>query len=263
VLPPPFSRLPEEQVLDPRRRTIRLFDGQPAERLIPQGLEGVWRHSLEDLHEPEELRELGTAVFLDRPLGVFKARGEVDRTPLLSHEAFSRSVARLRLADLQRWGYLGASGLQGLKERVNGLPARGVAAEDLGNEARPAVVSLADARLAAPDFQFVRTTRSSLNSLLEGYHLEELARAAPQTAAWLTAAWQVLLLPDAHRRDTLVAFDESLRVRVEFGFARAPGDLPRYVEWAADEYLADGLVARPTGEGGGPVVLLPRIPPPA
>jgi len=50
-----------------------------------------------DLQEPEELQELGTAVFLDRPLGALKHPGEPDCTPLLSYQAFSRFIARTRL----------------------------------------------------------------------------------------------------------------------------------------------------------------------
>ena len=42
------------------------------------------------------------AVFLDRPLGVVKQPGEVDRTPLLSYDAFSRSIAARRLAQAER-----------------------------------------------------------------------------------------------------------------------------------------------------------------
>ena len=47
-----------------------------------------------------ELRELGTALYLDRPLGVYKEPAEVDRTPLLSYEAFSLTIAEARLRNL-------------------------------------------------------------------------------------------------------------------------------------------------------------------
>ncbi len=53
--------------------------------------------SIADLATPNELRELGVALFLDRPLGAFKAPGEPDQTPILAYEAFSRSIAGRRL----------------------------------------------------------------------------------------------------------------------------------------------------------------------
>src|SRR5208283_4168384 len=55
------------------------------------------RQSIDDLRHFAELRELGMALFLDRPLGAFKRPGEPDQTPLLSYEAFSSSIARERL----------------------------------------------------------------------------------------------------------------------------------------------------------------------
>jgi hypothetical protein len=42
----------------------------------------------------------------DRPLGIARRPGEVDRTPLLTYEAFSKSIARERLAALCRLGLL-------------------------------------------------------------------------------------------------------------------------------------------------------------
>ena len=58
------------------------------------------RQSVRDLWQPEELAELGTALFLDRPFGVGKAPAEPDATLLLSYEAFSPSLAERRLDSL-------------------------------------------------------------------------------------------------------------------------------------------------------------------
>src|SRR5262249_34582305 len=90
VLPPPHVRVPEEQILNPAKRMKRLYDGEPLMPLTTQVVE-VMRQAMVDLHQPAELQELGTAIFLDRPLGGGKAPGEPDRTLLLSYVAFSRS----------------------------------------------------------------------------------------------------------------------------------------------------------------------------
>ena len=55
------------------------------------------------------MRELGVAIFIDRPLGGLKAPGEPDLSPLLAHEAFSRSLAERALGELAREPLLGLS----------------------------------------------------------------------------------------------------------------------------------------------------------
>ena len=82
----------EEQLLRPAARRTRLFDGA-ADCPLPSTAAQVLDQSFVDLDEPQELIELGTALFLDRPLGLFKDSGRTDRTPLVSYEAFSRQVA--------------------------------------------------------------------------------------------------------------------------------------------------------------------------
>src|SRR5262249_13196604 len=96
ILPPPFIRVPDEQILTPSKRTKRLFAGQCLPLPTDQN-EKIFQECIADLRHSEELQELGMALFLDRPLGVFKAPGEPDHTVLLSHEAFSRSIAERRL----------------------------------------------------------------------------------------------------------------------------------------------------------------------
>ncbi len=85
-------RVPDEQLSRPAARHKRLFDGDVAGSL-PSAAGQAFRQSLEDLDDPQELVELGTALFLDRPLGMFKDAGCADRTPLVSYEAFSRLIA--------------------------------------------------------------------------------------------------------------------------------------------------------------------------
>src|SRR5262249_31351726 len=100
ILPAPFLHVPEEQIQNYHKRHKHLFEGQP----LPDLPAAVFRQSLADLVHPEELLELGTAVFLDRPLGSLKAPGEPDQTPMLAYEAFSPSVAEKRLFQLaEKW----------------------------------------------------------------------------------------------------------------------------------------------------------------
>src|SRR5262249_14258151 len=68
VLPSPWQRVPEEQILSVTRRRKQLYEGMPS----PSPSEELLQACLEDLAHPDELRELGTAVFLDRPLGILK-----------------------------------------------------------------------------------------------------------------------------------------------------------------------------------------------
>src|SRR5262249_20344183 len=102
VLPPPHRRVPEEQILQVIQRTRRLYDGDPLAAHLGERAGRVLRRGAADLHPADELRELGMAVFIDRPLGVLKAPAEPDQTPLLSYEAFSQAIADRRITDLAR-----------------------------------------------------------------------------------------------------------------------------------------------------------------
>src|SRR5262249_19085663 len=156
VLPPPHVRVPEEQTLQPSKRTRRLFASDPlTDHLGPHG-EEILRQSLRDLHHPQEVLELGLALFLDRPLGAGKGPGEADQTVLLSHLAFSRSIV------LQRLKFLGETAL--------GAPAvGGVPLSAIGGRARPGAVSASDALQVADDFVFLRTTASSARDFFRQY----------------------------------------------------------------------------------------------
>lgn len=98
VLPAAFPRVPEEELFNPGRRRFRLYE----DRETPVLPEWLSEQFLADLQEPEEVLELGTALFLERPLGFGKAIGEPDRTPLLTQVAFSPSIARRRQIALLR-----------------------------------------------------------------------------------------------------------------------------------------------------------------
>jgi hypothetical protein len=107
VLPRPHSRVPEEQLLDARKRSRRLYHGDPLPGHLGEHSRRALRQSVEDLRNAEELRELGMAVFIDRPLGVFKPPAAPDQTLLLSYEAFSKAIASRRLTELAREEALG------------------------------------------------------------------------------------------------------------------------------------------------------------
>src|SRR5262249_50824613 len=159
VLPAPFTRVPEEQILHPHRRNRRLFVEDPFAEAKGANVGAVLRQSLIDLQHPNELRELGMALYLDRPLGVFKSPGELDQTPLLSYEAFSRDIALRRLSSLcPHHSLIALAELSARRSTLAALPISGVPLSDLASVPRPGAVSLLDARKAAEDFVFLRTT---------------------------------------------------------------------------------------------------------
>src|SRR5262249_12731377 len=98
VLPPPHVRVPAEQILQSTRRRRRLFETDPR-TVGPESL-GVVHQSVANLMDPSLLEGLGRAVFIDRPLGVFKAPSEPDLTPLLAYRAVSPSVVARNLERL-------------------------------------------------------------------------------------------------------------------------------------------------------------------
>jgi hypothetical protein len=178
VLPPPHVRVPEEQILTPAKRIRRLFADDPW--TSPRGVHAneLLRQSIADLNYPEELRELGTAIFLDRPLGTAKAPGEPDRTPLVAAEAFSRAIAEDRLRYLaEDLGLIPDPELRAaLLERLRQPPAgRGLAPGPRSGGEVPGRVSLEDARRAAEDFIFVRTLPQGVREFLGLFDLTPLA----------------------------------------------------------------------------------------
>jgi hypothetical protein len=232
ILPAPYERVPEEQILQSRRRTKHLFQGDAI--LSHLGINGrvVLEESIADLQADRELQELGMALFLDRPLGAGKAPAEPDQTPLLSYAAFSASLAE------QRLHYL-ANDLQLLSKeerdhlanclrtpKVNGLPIT-----RLRPPARPGVISLQDAGKVAADFIILRTTRSSLSAFLDAINWE--SRAELGDAVLPIAEISLIVRGLEDNPDALMILDDQYRPRfrvevdVSKGYtSRAGVDLP-------------------------------------
>ncbi|MBY0526884.1 MAG: hypothetical protein K2R98_26055 [Gemmataceae bacterium] len=229
VLPPPFARVPEEQILDPEKRQRSLFSEDVwHENLTPVGKQ-LLAEAVLDLEYPTELRELGLALFLDRPLGIFKRPGEPDQTPLLSYVAFSVSVAERRLPSNQDREALSAR----LRSMGQGLPV-----ESRRQPVRPGVASLADALKVAPDFVLLHTTRRSAQDFFACFDLTPLARQC--SLDWL-AKRPVLIVGGAFvegkTAGTLCVFDDAFQLRLELEIDVQAG----YVTTEQGEFPAGGL----------------------
>ena len=255
VLPEPFGRIAEEQILHPDRRSKSLFAGDSSQLLTDKSRR-ILEQSLSDLEHNAELRELGMATFLDRPLGIFKHPSEVDRTPLLTYEAFSRQKARSRLDDLCRWGLISSDGrLPAHIRRLEQCTIEGIPVARLGNVTPDRVVALEDAQKSAADFLFLRTTRCSLNDFLEQYDFEPLKARFPDLHRWLFSSPAVLFIRDVPagamnpRNPVLTAFDKHMSARIEIGVGQESLSPVHYVHHAGVEYVKDGL--RLLSVGGG------------
>jgi hypothetical protein len=234
VLPPEYPRVPEEQLLQPAKRKRQLFANDPLPPHLGRHGELVLRQSVADLGHPDELRELGLALYLDRPLGDAKAPAEPDATPLLASEAFSPSVASGRLAALVRDGLLSegecVTHTARLREPEIG---GGLSLEAIGLPNRPGTVALTDARMVAGDFVFRRTVAGGVRSLLETFDFGPLA--ARFDLDWLTGGRPVLVARTAG--GNVAVYDADLRQRLEM--AIAPGG---YTSRGGVEYPVGGLV---------------------
>ena len=255
VLPQPFGRIADEQILDPDRRNQSLFAGD-ASQLLTNKSQCILEQSLSDLEHDAELRELGMATFLDRPLGIFKHPAEVDRTPLLTYEAFSRQKARSRLVDLRRWGLISSDRrLQAQERRLEQCTIEGIPAARLGNVAPGRVVALEDAQKSAADFLFLRTTRCSLNEFLEQYDFEPLKQRFPDLHRWLFSSPAVLFIREVPagamnpHDPVLTAFDEHMRATIEIGLGQESLSPIHYLHHAGVEYVKDGLQLLSVGGG--------------
>lgn len=164
VLPEPFRRVPDEQIRDSRRRPRTLFDAPLA---LSAMVERLVVESLRDLSDPRELRELGAALLLDRPLGVRREPGEPDDSPMLAYLARSKQLIARHLRALAAKGDgLVTAGLpDGLLAMLDQLHLPGVPLMPLGRPPRPGVVSLDDAFQTADDFVAERTLRRSLEEI--------------------------------------------------------------------------------------------------
>jgi hypothetical protein len=222
VLPPPHRRVPEEQIFYPHKRTRRLFQGDPIENHLGAGGRWVLQQSLDDLRHLRELRELGMAIFLDRPLDAGKNAVEPDQTPLLSYLAFSRSIAQRRLEQLAADPCLAMSNAayEACRDRLDQeLDITGLPVESVNPSPRAGVVSLADVRKAAPDFVLLRTTTQSAAVFFRLYNFDSVRKRYPFLD--LDQGRPMLILRKAPAG--LVIFDEQIRRRIELVFDPARG----------------------------------------
>jgi hypothetical protein len=238
VLPPSHPRVPEEQILQPAKRTRRLYDGDPLTDHVGPHAKAALRQSVADLERDEELCELGTAIFLDRPFGDAKAPTEPDGTLLLASEALGRSIAEERLRALAREPGLltEAEFTERLRRLREGAGVVGLPLDAVGGSSRPGVVSLADARRAAPDFVFLRTMPGSVRALLERFDFGPLAERFDLHR--LLGGERVLVAGDATGSGILV-YDASMRPRLDLRVRAEDG----FVRRAGREYPAGGLTA--------------------
>ena len=235
VLPPSHPRVSEEQIEQPSKRKRRLFENDPLTKYLTPNVEKVLRQSLADLEHPIELRELGMALYLDRPFNVGKPPAEPDGTLLLSAEAFSRNLALQRLHQLPRWFEGVADSIPAnCEERLRKLPINGLSLEHIGSPGWPGIISLTDARLASPDFVFLRTTTSTVRNFLALYDATPLAERFDVT--FLTGANKVLFARAANG-DGMIVYDGEMRPRLQL---LVPAQLV-YERRAGHEYPAAGL----------------------
>lgn len=215
VLPPPHVRVPEEQLLNLGKRRKRLYDGDalavsPADKACT-----TLQQSLHDLRHPEELRELGLGVFIDRPLGAGKSQGEPDPTPLFSYLAFSRSIARQRLMALANRALeaglsFDAAPLEAALENlpIKGLPVDAVQVSGSG------LASLADVRRVAEDFLLLETLQPGPQELRRLFNF-----------ACLQGLEKILVVPIAKTPagfPILAVFDDQMTKRIELTSNSSP-----------------------------------------
>ncbi len=241
VMPPPHIRVPEEQILNTSQRNKRLFADDPLHRYLGNHGKVILKQCLVDLHHPAELQELGMALFLDRPLGVFKTPGEPDQTLLFSYEAFSRTIAEGRLGLLaEDWALItNPEEFDELRNQLRNLAIGGIPLEPMGGASRPGAVSISDALKVADDFVFLRTTKKSVSDFLGLYQFETLA---PRIALdYLTPNQPLLILrsmaKSSDSEGILVIYDAQKRKRLELRVDPSRG----YETRAGVGYPAAGL----------------------
>lgn len=230
VLPAGIPRIADEELLYPGKRHKMLYAGDPIENWLGDKVQLILDQSCSELRYAEELRELGMATFLDRPLGAGKEPGEVDRTPLLSYEAFSPSLAIDRLRQMRLWGTIANEvALDELIALVGGLSTVGLPAAYFTGPQRPGVVALADASKTADDFVFFRTTTQSLREFCAHFDWRPLLASHPELAHWLWSGHDVLLIRNQNvtengkQRGSMTAFDHELLPRAELGLPHGEG----------------------------------------
>jgi hypothetical protein len=241
ILPPPHVRVPEEQIVQPEKRTRRLYADDPLPPYLGEQGRHLLRRSIEDLRHPLELRELGMALFLDRPLSLGKAPGQPDQTVLLSYEAFSRSIAERRLQLLATLPGLAvdSKAVTGYQEALQTLRVGGRPLDAHKGISRPGAVSVEGARAVADDFVFLRTTSKSVADFLALFDFSALGQRF--SLDYLTPLKRVLILRSqaaaGQAEGMLVVYDAELRRRLELQVDPREG----YAIRGGSEYPVAGL----------------------
>jgi hypothetical protein len=240
VLPAPHVPVPEEQIYMPHRRRKRLFDGDPLPRDLGSNGARVLRQSIDDLSHPEEIRELGMALFLDRPIGIAKEPLEPDRTLLLSYEAFSRQLAVKRLERLAQDSVLNLSPAHAdkLRNSLREMVCVGVPVPVTIGKQRP-VVSIQDALKVADDFLIVNTTRTTVRDFLEHYDLARLKDYSD--ISFLESGRSSIILGSTNERgeSILHLYDDQASKRLELRVCAEEG----YFTLSGADYPRGGLQA--------------------
>jgi hypothetical protein len=254
ILPPPHLPVPENQITDPDRRTRRLFEGDPLAPALLDIPRAVLGQMLADLEDEEELRELGIGIFLDRPLGVAKPPAEPDQTCLLSHEAFSRSIAATRLEELAHWmDFVPRSpGLATLSRKLDRLEISGIAAKSFRTSSTSKLVSMTDAARVADDFLYLRTTAAAARQFFDLFEFSRLP-------GWDQELYErCLIVPvlagDASEEGHIVVLDGRFQPRIELAVDVRAG----YVRRAGFEFPCPGLRVARVKNGDGSEIKLPR-----
>ena len=233
VLPPSHPRVPEEQIAQPARRIRCLYTEDPLLSSASARTVQLLRRSFLDLDHAEEWREMGLAVFLDRPLGVGKTATEPDGTLLLSAEAFSVSIARERLHALAADLDVGEDD-ETFQRLLSAPQIHGLPLDAIGDAVRPGTVSLVDARSAAADFVFLRSTPSSVRAILGSF---DFAALSAQFRIDDLLNGDDVLIARSPTSAGLILYDGHLRPRVELEVVADNG----FENRAGQEYPLGGL----------------------
>lgn len=217
VLPAPFQ---DDQVGGPPESAAdrELYGETPLSKVITPAARRVLQGAMLDLADPAELREGGIGLFIDRPLGFFKSPAEVDRTPLVSYECFSRRLATRRLNECERLSStLGldvpAAFWEERRRQLDELSVTGLSLDRVPDSPRPAV-SLGDARKVSDDFVVLRTTPGSLRDFW--------------TALGITPGdWPLVARIVHENATTMAAFDAQMRPVWRFNGDWSHGPLVR------------------------------------
>ncbi|MBI3406953.1 MAG: hypothetical protein HY040_01170 [Planctomycetes bacterium] len=170
VLPPPHVRVPEEQLSNVLKRTKRLYAGDPLPTKLGPAARRALRQSILDMLTSASWKEMGMAIFIDRPLGWDLPPGEPDQTPLFSHVAFSPAIARRRYKELMTLAAelkmdIDPATRRSLDQLFAGdLCVPGLTIEEVADPPKPCV-SLADAKNVSADFVVLDPTKGFIRRI--------------------------------------------------------------------------------------------------